>query len=86
MTIAAIDSPPHIPGPTLRLAGLDPERLYRVARVRIDGADDPTSTRAQPAWWHEEFTCPGSVLMQIGLPMPTLRPQEAALIEVVGQR
>lgn len=85
VTIAAIDSPPHIPGPTLRLAGLDPERLYRVARVRIDGADDPTSTRAQPGWWHEEITSPGSVLMWIGLPMPTLRPQEAALIEVVGQ-
>ncbi|RZU66640.1 alpha-galactosidase [Microterricola gilva] len=85
VTLAAIDSPPHIPGPALRLAGLDPERLYRVARVRVEGADDPTSTRAQPAWWNEEIGCPGSVLMWIGLPMPALRPQEAALIEVIGQ-
>lgn len=82
VTLAAIDSPPHIPGPALRLAGLAADRRYRVARLRVAGADDPTSTRSQPAWWDEEFTCLGSSLMQIGLPMPTLRPQEAALIEV----
>lgn len=82
VTLAAIDSPPHIPGPPLRLAGLDPDRHYRVSRVRIAGAVDSISTRPQPAWWDEEFVCRGSNLTKIGLPMPTLRPQEAALIEV----
>ncbi|KRA22121.1 hypothetical protein ASD65_16515 [Microbacterium sp. Root61] len=85
VTIAAIDSPPHIPGPALRLAGLAPDRLYRVVRVGVEGAADPTITRSQPAWWGEEFRCLGSVLMGIGLPMPTLRPQEAALVEVTAE-
>jgi len=82
VTLAAIDSPPHIPGPALRMAGLDPERRYRVTRVTIDGAVDTISARWQPAWWNEEVVVQGSFLSKIGLPMPTLRPQEAALIEV----
>ncbi|WP_237762648.1 alpha-galactosidase [Arthrobacter sp. ERGS1:01] len=84
VTLAAIDSPPHIPGPALRLAGLDPERRYRVTKVTIDGAVDTISARWQPSWWNEELVVQGSFLAKIGLPMPTLRPQEAALIEVMA--
>lgn len=85
VTLAAIDSPPHIPGPALRLAGLDSERRYRVTRVTIDGAVDTISARWQPAWWNDDVVVQGSFLAKIGLPMPTLRPQEAALIEVLAE-
>ncbi|MEO8221671.1 MAG: alpha-galactosidase [Specibacter sp.] len=84
VTLAAIDSPPHIPGPALRMAGLDPERRYRVTRVAVEGAVDTISARWQPRWWNEEVVVQGSFLARIGLPMPTLRPQEAALIEVLA--
>ncbi|MFB6867847.1 alpha-galactosidase [Agromyces sp. NPDC056389] len=83
-TIATIDSPAHLPGPALRLAGLDPAASYRVARVRPEVAADPTSTRRQPDWWSEAGVWPGAVLAEVGLPMPILRPQEAGLIELVA--
>ncbi|MEV4951824.1 alpha-galactosidase [Paenarthrobacter nitroguajacolicus] len=85
VTLAAIDSPPHVPGPSLRLAGLDPERRYRVTRVNVEGAEDSISARWQPAWWNDEVVVQGSFLCRIGLPMPTLRPQEAALLEVIAE-
>ncbi|MGH3703400.1 MAG: alpha-galactosidase [Agromyces sp.] len=84
-TIATIDSPTHLPGPALRLAGLDPDAVYRVARVRPEASDDPTTARRQPDWWTEAGLWPGAVLTEVGLPMPILRPQEAGLIELVAQ-
>ncbi|UNK71660.1 alpha-galactosidase [Microbacterium sp. H1-D42] len=80
-TIAAIDSPHHLPGGHLRIPGLAPERLYRVERVLVDGAADPTAGRMQPHWWSGPIEMTGKVLAEIGLGLPTLRPQEAGLIE-----
>ncbi|MFP1603180.1 alpha-galactosidase [Microbacterium sp. 2216-1] len=80
-TIAAIDSPHHLPGGHLRITGLDPERTYRIERVLIDGAADPTASRRQPLWWSDTLEFSGRVLAEIGLGLPTLRPQEAGLVE-----
>lgn len=80
-TLTAIDSPAHVPGGFLRIPGLDPAARYRVRRILPDGADDPTRRRAQPGWWTEGAKLPGGILAEIGLPLPTLRPQDAALVE-----
>jgi alpha-galactosidase len=83
-TVAALDSLTHIPGAApLRLRGLDPAARYDVVRVLPDDADDPSGRRAQPQWWLEATTWSGAVLMQIGLPMPALRPLEAGLVELI---
>ncbi|MFC4139651.1 MULTISPECIES: alpha-galactosidase [unclassified Microbacterium] len=84
VTIAAIDSVAHSPGGALRVAGVDPDRRYRVQRLTVEGADDPTIRRGQPAWWLEQTEVAGVVLGQVGLPLPTLRPQEAGAIELIA--
>lgn len=84
VTIASIDTPTHLPGPAVRLRGLDPSSSYRVRRIRPEGAVDATARRAQPAWWTDGAVVPGVVLMASGLPMPALRPQEAGLVELVA--
>ncbi|MGX5696279.1 alpha-galactosidase [Agromyces soli] len=84
-TIASIDTPTHVPGPALRLRGLDPEARYLVRRVRPEASVDPTIGRAQPAWWQHGAVTTGAVLMSAGLPMPVLRPQEAGLVELVAE-
>jgi alpha-galactosidase len=63
---------------------LDRERDFEI-RIREDlgaarrhGADPAWVTDAIGSW----FTVPGSVLVDAGLPLPTLNPQQAMLIEV----
>ncbi len=85
VTIASIDTPTHLPGPAVRLRGLDPQRRYLVRRVQPAASVDPTVTRAQPDWWSRESVVPGSVLMAVGLHAPILRPQEAGLVELIAQ-
>ena len=67
----------------LTLPGLAPEGEYE---VRLLG---PTQTvfdlRSAPAWWPSEgeaVTIPGAVLCQVGLPIPTLIPESALLLQV----
>ncbi|WJK39266.1 alpha-galactosidase [Solwaraspora sp. WMMA2056] len=70
----------------LRLAGLDPQRRYRVSPLRIGPA--PTTLQVRPPAWLQrgEAVLPGRVLAEIGLPAPLLHPQQAALFtaEAVG--
>jgi alpha-galactosidase len=68
----------------VRFPGLDRERDFEI-RIREDlgaarrhGADPAWVTDAIGSW----FTVPGSVLVDAGLPLPTLNPQQAMLIEV----
>ena len=84
VTIASIDTPTHLPGPAVRLRGLDPQRRYRVRRVQPAASVDPTVTRAQPVWWSAQPVIPGAVLMAAGLHSPILRPQEAGLVELTA--
>ncbi|MFC0675132.1 alpha-galactosidase [Brachybacterium hainanense] len=68
----------------LRLAGLDPERRYRV-QVLL-GGDRPSGLRA-PAWMEralagEEVVLPGAALLRSGLDAPVLDPEQAFLLEL----
>ncbi|MFB4279974.1 alpha-galactosidase [Nonomuraea sp. MTCD27] len=69
-----------VPGP-LRLPGLDPDAVYE---VRVAG---PAPERAAlPAWAvpadGAPVRLPGSVLGELGLPAPALRPASALLVEL----
>lgn len=69
-----------LPAP-LRLAGLDPERRYRVAVLDI-GAPFSVLQDAAPPWIAGGVTLPGAVLMGLGLPMPLLLPGNAVVLRV----
>ncbi|WP_433191086.1 alpha-galactosidase [Actinoallomurus sp. CA-150999] len=69
----------------VRLPGLDAAGDYRV-RVRTDVGHPSAHHAAPPAWVAQatdEWTAlPGAVLSRTGVPMPTLNPEQAMLIEV----
>ncbi|MEJ3405734.1 alpha-galactosidase [Rathayibacter sp. YIM 133350] len=80
----ALDSTASAAPPPVRLPGLAPERSYRVRRVEIGEPSLPIADAAPPWWVAGETVLPGSVLGELGLPMPLLPPQSAILIEVVA--
>jgi len=68
-----------------RFVGLDPERRYRVRPLLPVG---PSGTvERTPAHWLAagEVTLSGRQLAQIGLPMPILYPEQALLLELLGE-
>jgi alpha-galactosidase len=69
----------------VRLPGLDAQRSYRL-RIRPDLGLPATHEVAPPAWLNaatqDWLTLPGAVLVTAGLPMPTLNPAQALLIEI----
>jgi alpha-galactosidase len=68
-----------------RLPGLVPDRGYQV-RIRADAGYPAMHEAAPPAWVKHAVDgwvdIPGTILAVAGLPMPTLNPQQAMLIEV----
>jgi len=79
-TVAALAaSDAAVPGPT-RFAGLDPARSYRVTVVDV-GAPAVFLQDAPPPWWAAGgVTLSGRVLMEVGLPMPLLLPEQAVVL------
>jgi alpha-galactosidase len=70
-----------VPAP-MRLPGLDPDRHYTV-RPLILGAAPRTLQTAPPAWLARgAITLPGRVLAEVGLPVPLLAPEQAAVLTV----
>jgi alpha-galactosidase len=70
-----------IPAP-LRLPGLDPARVYRVAIPAEVPAPAGIALR-QPPWYTDGgATVAGAVLTGIGLPAPLLNPSQAVLLEL----
>lgn len=71
----------------VRLPGLAPGRSYRV-RVRTEAGLPSTHQVVAPAWYRTAVNgwvpMAGTVLTGAGLPMPTLNPGQALLIEVAG--
>jgi alpha-galactosidase len=69
----------------VRLPGLAADARYRV-RVRTDLGLPSFHQTGGPAWLTEAMqdwvTLPGAVLTVAGVPMPTLNPEQALLIEV----
>ena len=79
-TVAALAaSDAAVPGPT-RFAGLDPSRSYRLTVVDV-GAPSVFLQDAPPPWWAAGgVTLSGRVLMEVGLPMPLLLPEQAVVL------
>ncbi|WP_329060271.1 alpha-galactosidase [Streptomyces sp. NBC_01429] len=69
----------------VRLPGLDPRGRYRV-RIRTEAGLPALHQIAGPAWFSAALegwvALPGAVLTGAGLPMPTLNPGQALLIEI----
>ena len=64
------------------LPGLDPDREYRVAPVRL-GAWPRVVQDAMPPWWESgSVTMSGRMLAGVGIPMPLLAPEQALVLEV----
>jgi alpha-galactosidase len=71
----------------VRFPGLAEDRHYR---VRIRTEIGPTSLHEEPPAWLERaegdgFSVSGDILVTIGLPMPTLDPQQALLIHLTSE-
>jgi len=79
-TVAALAaSDAAVPGPT-RFAGLNPSHSYRVTVVDV-GAPVVFLQDAPPPWWAAGgVTLSGRVLMEVGLPMPLLLPEQAVVL------
>ena len=69
------------------LPGLDRSREYRV-RIRTELGMPSAHEIAAPGWVDaavlDQLVVPGSVLVECGLPMPTLNPGQALLIQLGG--
>jgi alpha-galactosidase len=69
------------------IPGLVTEKDYRV-RIRTDTGYPVMHQSVPPAWVGDAIegwiTVPGAVLSLVGLPMPTLNPEQAMLIELQG--
>jgi len=72
-----------VPAP-LRLPGLDPRRAYRIEPVAL-GASPHAVQDAPPAWLAAGgITVPGSLLAELGLPVPLLGPEQALVLHAVA--
>jgi alpha-galactosidase len=68
-----------VPRPT-RFAGLDPSLTYRVAPLDL-GASARFIQDVPPPWWSAGgVTLPGGVLLEVGLTMPLLLPEQAVVL------
>jgi alpha-galactosidase len=67
--------------PLTRLAGLDPDRRYRVERLDLAGGPACLESSA-PLWLESGVVLPGSVLMGIGISVPVLRPEQTFLVRL----
>jgi alpha-galactosidase len=82
---ARVATSPEAHAGRVALPGLAPDRDYRV-RLRTEIGRPHWHQSAGPAWAAQAsedwVPLPGAVLALSGLPMPTLNPQQAMLIEV----
>jgi alpha-galactosidase len=69
--------------PAFRLAGLDPSRDYQVSVI---GPETAVAGAVLPRWVEKPFTVAGSVLTEVGLPAPGLRPASMLLVEIEAAR
>ena len=75
----------HVTWPpgAVRLPGLDADRRYRVS-ADGPGVDRQTDPQVYPPWWTTGLTLSGAVLSEVGIQMPALDPDQAALVRVVS--
>ena len=64
--------------------GLDPDLSYRVRPVKL-GEWPRVLQDAPPPWWAQgEITLPGRVLVELGLTLPLLLPEQALVLHVTA--
>lgn len=73
-------SPTEVP-PPVRLAGLEPRHRYRVVPVPLAGGPSAQEI-SSPPWAAEGIVLTGQVLMQVGLQMPVLHPEQALILKL----
>jgi alpha-galactosidase len=65
--------------PKAKFVGLDPQKNYRVNRVK-DWGEPETLQRKPTLWWDKEVVLSGELLCNIGISLPILAPANAFLI------
>lgn len=78
--VVVLQRPPTWPPGRVALAGLDPDRTYRVTPAGPNPGSGSATT--YPAWWDGGVTLTGAALMGAGLQMPALDPDHAAVIHL----
>lgn len=81
ISFAVVASAPSMTPPPLLIGGLDQGRSYRVERVPLPG-ERRGPTRSSPPWWDEGAVLRGDLLGGLGLQLPPLNPETAALIHL----
>ena len=81
ISFAVVAPVPSLTPPPLLLPGLDPGRRYRVERVPLPG-ERSGPTHSSPPWWDEGAVLRGDDLARLGLQLPPLNPETAALIHL----
>jgi len=74
----SVQNPPGM----VRLPGLDPERLYRVAPLAPGERILTFNHHAGPAWWTDGIELSGHTLATVGVQAPALAPEHLALVHV----
>ena len=81
ISFAAVAPVPSLTPPPLLVPGLDPGRRYRVERVPLPG-ERTGPARSSPAWWDKGAVLRGDELAHLGLQLPAMHPETAALIHL----
>jgi alpha-galactosidase len=81
--LATLAWTPAMPGPRVRIRGLDPQLTYRVQPLGV-GIGTPPSGFAAPDWWKAAPELSGAVLGRVGLAAPSLHPEQAVLLRFVA--
>ncbi|CAH8223211.1 putative Alpha-galactosidase [Vibrio aestuarianus] len=80
VSMAQIQSRSYTLPVPLRLAGLDPDKTYRVQVVSNE--NDEYTMKKQPAWCEHGVELTGEVLMKVGLQLPVLWPESCLLVGI----
>lgn len=80
--MAVVGSPDALPGPALRLPGLDEALVYRVEPLPVGGIP---SGLQPPRWWGEPVELTGAALAQVGVTPPIVHPDQVVLFRVTAR-
>lgn len=81
VSFALLDLPDGTIPARVRLAGLDPERRYRVEILPVAGTPEHPAIE-QVAWFADGFEATGRTLMELGLQPPMLDPESAVILHL----
>jgi alpha-galactosidase len=82
VSYAQMDLPAGTSPLPLRLVGLDPDRLYTLARVNLGGLR--SSANKQTDWFDEGLSASGRLLQTLGFQAPNLNPESAVVVHLTS--